>query len=67
MAQKELSTEKKLMDLEKGLVLPRGRGRERDGLGIWGQQMQTVATGVDKQCDPAVKHGELHTVTCDGA
>ena len=27
----------------------RGMGRKWDGLGIWGQQMQTTAFGVDKQ------------------
>ena len=35
MAQINLSTEKKLMDLENRLVITRGRGREWDGLGIW--------------------------------
>ena len=25
----------------------RGGGNERDGLGVWGQQMQTIAFGVD--------------------
>ena len=32
-----LSTEKKqLMDLENRLVIAKGDGRERDGLGVWG-------------------------------
>ena len=31
------------------LCLPRGREREWDGLGVWGQQMQTIAFGVDKR------------------
>ena len=31
------------------LWLQRGRGREWDGLGVWGYQMQTIAFGVDKQ------------------
>ena len=31
------------------LWLPRKRGREWDGLRVWGQQMQTTALGVDKQ------------------
>ena len=35
MAQMKLSTEKKLMDLENRLVIV-GRGREWDGLGVWG-------------------------------
>ena len=28
--------------------------------------MQTIASGVDKQWDPAVQHWELYLVTCDG-
>ena len=38
MAQMNLSTEKKLMDMENKLVVAKGagRGREWDGLGIWG-------------------------------
>ena len=31
------------------LWLPRWRGREWDGLGSWGQQMQTIAFGMDQQ------------------
>ena len=30
------------------------RGKEWDGLGAWGEEMQTIAFGVDKQRDPAV-------------
>ena len=36
MAQINLSTGKKIMDMEKRLVVARGRRREWDGLGIWG-------------------------------
>ena len=36
------------------LWLPRGRGREWEGLGAWGYQMQTIALGTDLQWDPAV-------------
>ena len=36
MAQMNLSTEKKLMDLENRLVVAKGRRREWDGLGVWG-------------------------------
>ena len=42
-----LTTEKKIMDLRIDLWLSRGRGREWDGLGAWGQQMQTIAFGRD--------------------
>ena len=36
MAQMNLSTEKKLGDLENKSVAVKGRGREWDGLGAWG-------------------------------
>ena len=36
MAQMNLSTEKKLMDLENRLVVAGGKDRKWDGLGIWG-------------------------------
>ena len=36
MAQMNLSTEKKIMDMENRLVVARGRGKEWDGLGAWG-------------------------------
>ena len=36
MAEMKLSTEKKLMHLENRLVVARWRGREWDGLGVWG-------------------------------
>ena len=41
-----ISTEKKIMDLE----LPDGRGREWEGLGAWGYQIQLR---IDLQGDPA--------------
>ena len=49
MAQMNLSTEKKFMDLENTLVVAKGGGSEWDGLGIWGLKMQTIAFGMDKQ------------------
>ena len=39
----KLSIEKKIMDLEKRLVIAKGGGRERDGLGT----IQTIAFGMD--------------------
>ena len=36
MAQMNLSTEKKLMDLRTDLLLPKGRRMECDRLEIWG-------------------------------
>ena len=49
MTQMNISTEKKHMDLGNRLVVAKGEGREWDGLGVWGEQMQTVAFGMDKQ------------------
>ena len=34
---------------QKGLQLPRGWRKEWDGLGVWGQQVQTTAFRMDKQ------------------
>ena len=36
LAQMNLSTEKKLMDLENRFVVAKRGGRERDGSGAWG-------------------------------
>ena len=44
-----LSTDKKLMDLENSLVAAKGEGEGWDGLGVWGWYMQPIAFGVDKQ------------------
>ena len=41
-----LSTEKKLTDLENRLVVAKGGG---NGSGAWGEWMLTMAFGVDKQ------------------
>ena len=67
MAQMNLSTEKKLMDLENRPVVAKGGRSEWDGLGIWGSQMQITVFGMDKQRDPALQPWELYLVTCDGA
>ena len=37
-----------------------------DGMGVWCQQIQTIAFGVDMQWDPAVYHRKLYLVICDG-
>ena len=50
MAQMNLSTEKKIMDLEKDLWLPDGRGLEWEGSGAWAYQTQLR---IDLQGDPA--------------
>ena len=42
-----------------------GRGREWDGPGVWGQQVQTITFGMDKQWDPIVQHRELCPISWD--
>ena len=38
---------------------------ERDGVGVWGQQMQTIICGRDKQQGPNVQHRELYSIFYD--
>ena len=40
-----------------------GGERERDGLGIWGWQIQTITFRIDKQQGPTVQHRELYPVS----
>ena len=40
-------------------------GWERDGLGVWDQQMQTIMYRMDKQQSPTVQHRELYSISCD--
>ena len=51
MAQINLSTKQKQTQRyrEQTWCCREGGEREWDGLGVWGQQMQTIAFGVDKQ------------------
>ena len=35
-------------------------GGGRDGLGVWGQQMQTIIYRMDKQQGPTVEHRKLY-------
>ena len=51
MAQMNLSTEKKIMDMENRLVVAK---REREGGGGTGNLGLIDAFGMDKQWDPAV-------------
>ena len=37
------------MDIEKRLVVAKGEGREWDGRGVWGWQMQTISLRMAKQ------------------
>ena len=42
-----------------------GVGRERDRLGVWGWQMQTITFRMNKQQGPNVQHRELYSISCD--
>ena len=42
-----------------------GGGWERDGVGVWDQQMQTGICRMDKQQGPTVQHRELYLISCD--
>ena len=42
------------------LWLPTGGGRERDGLGVWGWQIQAITFRMDKPQGPNVQHRELY-------
>ena len=52
MAQVNLSTEKKIMDFEKRLVVAKGEGEGVEWAGSLGL-MPTIASGVHKQWDTA--------------
>ena len=46
-------------EMQRRLVVAKeGVGRERDGLGVWGWQMQTITFRIDKQ-GPTVQHNLL--------
>ena len=42
-----------------------GGGWERDGLGVWYQQMQTCIYRMYKQKSPNVQHRGLYSIPCD--
>ena len=47
----------RLTDIENGLVIAKEEaGGERDGLGDWDQQMQTITYKIDKQQGSIVEH-----------
>ena len=46
-AQMNLSTEKKIMDLENRLVVSKGKGEGVGWMGAWSKQMHTIAFGMD--------------------
>ena len=67
MAQRTFPQKRKSWTWRVDLWLPGGKGREWDGWGAWGYQMQTLAFGMNREWDPAVQCWELCLVTYDGA
>ena len=45
--------------------LSKGRERERNKLGVWGQQIQTTRQIIGKQQGFKVQHRELYLISCD--
>lgn len=43
------SNSMKSVSAVQGLWLPGGRGREGEGLGVWGSEIKKIAFGVEKQ------------------
>ena len=53
-------------DIENRFVVAKGEGGwEREGLGIWDYQMQTIIYRMDKQHGPTVEHRELYSISCN--
>ena len=47
-------------------MVAKGEGEwERDGLGVWDEQMQTIIYRMDTQQGPTVEHRELYSISCD--
>ena len=42
-----------------------GGGWERDGVGVWDQQMPTSIYKLGKQQGPTVEHRDLYSTSCD--
>ena len=42
-----------------------GGGWGRDGVGVWGQQMQTIIYRMNTQQGPTVQHRELYSIPCN--
>ena len=55
-------TGNRLTNVENRLMISKGVGVERDGLGGWDQPMQTVIHRIDKQQRPTVQHRELYSI-----
>ena len=40
-------------------------GCEKDGLGVWGQQMPIITYRMDKQQGPIIQHREVYSISWD--
>ena len=47
------------------MVAKGAEGWEREGLGVWVEQRQTIIHGMDEEQGPAVEHRELDSIPCD--
>ena len=48
------------------LAVVKGKtGWEKDGLGVWGQQMQIITYRMDKQQGAIIQHREVHLISWD--
>ena len=67
MAQRDLSAKHKQTHghIEQIYGCQGGGGRERDGLKIWGQLMQTIIFRMKKQQGLTGKHKELYPISWD--
>ena len=60
-----LQNRNRIRDIEDRFVSAKGQGVRGGGLGVWGEQMQTIIYRMDKQQGPTVEHRELYSVSCD--
>ena len=66
MGWTNLSMKQKETQRENRSVVAKGKaGLGRDGLGVWGWQMQTITQRMDKQQGPVAEHWEVYSIPCD--
>ena len=56
-------TEPDLQTWRTDLWLPRGKGREWNGLGVWGQYMQTIIFTMDRQLGTSYVTGTTYLIS----
>ena len=61
-----LSMKQKQTHKENRLMVAKGEAQEgKEGLGAWGQQMETSIYRIEKQQGPSVQHREQYSISCD--